>query len=351
MTTNRASETSRTLRVGVIGAGYMGNRYARLAAQHAGTVLSGVMDLDRVRAESTCALYGGSAFSSLEQLLDRDVVDAVVVSTFEDAHRDACLHALNAGLPVLVEKPIASSIEDARAIVAAAGAARVPLMVGHLLRFDARYSALRDAVRDPAFGSPLTASARRLNGVGAQQRLQGRSSLSAFLGVHDFDLLRWILDDEVVEVSATARRGHLQGMGYPVEDALYATLSFSRGTVAQVELGWILPSGHPSGFDQRMEVTGTAGYGVVDGAFSGFSLATSNRTSWPEMTIASDVGSQLQGSLERSFSAFIQSCAAGGVSPVTALDGLRALEIADAVERSAFTGTVVSLKSQAGSHA
>lgn len=332
------------LRIGVVGAGYMGQRYARMASEHPGTELAVVVDLNLDLAARTASEFGGTAYQAMEIALEETGPDAVVVATFEDSHVEPCVMALDAGVAVLVEKPLSSTIDGARSILAAADQSPAPLMVGHLLRFDGRYAALRDAVATGGLGSPLTATARRLNTVGAQARLQGRSTLPVFLGVHDFDLLRWILGDEVVEVSASARDGYLRGRGYPVEDAVFATLRFARGTLALVELGWILPTGHPSGFDQHLEITGSEGWASVDGVFSGFSLASAERLRWPDTTLAPIIGGSVGGALERSFSAFVNTVLAKGSPPVTGEDGLRALEIALAVQEAAAAGMRVPVR-------
>ena len=325
------------VRIGVVGAGYMGQRYARIASEHPGAELIAVVDVNTDVATTTALEYGAKAYQDVGTALQESSVDAVVVATFEDAHVEPCVMALEVGVAVLVEKPLSSTVSGARTILAAAAKSPAPLMVGHLLRFDGRYAALRNAVAAGELGTPLTAMARRLNTVNAQDRLRGRSTLPVFLGVHDFDLLRWVLNDEVVEVSASAREGHLRGLGYPVEDAVFATLTFSRGTLALVELGWILPPGHPSGFDQHLEITGTEGWASVDGVYSGFSLATAERLRWPDTTLAPVIGGVVGGALERSFSAFVDTVLAKGSPPVTGQDGLRALEIALAVQESAET--------------
>lgn len=341
MEVSKESAETHPVRVGVVGAGYMGQRYARIASESPSAALTAVVDLNLDLANRTAAEFGGTAYQSVETALQEFRADAIVVATFEDSHVEPCVMALEAGVAVLVEKPLSSSINGARRILDAADKSSAPLMVGHLLRFDGRYAALRNAVESGDLGSPLTATARRLNTVGAQERLRGRSTLPVFLGVHDFDLLRWILRDEVMEVSASAREGHLRGLGYAVEDAVFATLRFARGTLALVELGWILPAGHPSGFDQRLEITGSEGWASVDGVFSGVSLASAERLRWPDTTIAPIIGGSVGGALERSFSAFVDTILAKGVPPVTGQDGLRALEIALAVQEAAATGMTV----------
>jgi predicted dehydrogenase len=117
------------------------------------------------------------SFAGTEDLLAAGPLDGLIVATVEDAHLAPCLAALERNVGVLVEKPLATTMPDGQAIVDAARHGGALLMVGHILRFDARYALLRDAVAAGEVGQPLTVYARRLNGKGAQRRLRGRCSL------------------------------------------------------------------------------------------------------------------------------------------------------------------------------
>ena len=189
------------IRIGVVGAGYMGTNFARLIQAHPLCELAGIADLNPEVAARASESLCCSAFDSAEALLDRQV-DGLVVATVEDQHVGPCLAAFAQGAGVLVEKPLATTVADAEAIIAASVAADRPLLVGHVLRFDARYARLRQEVAAGTIGDPLTIFARRLNGIGAQNRLRGRCSLPLFLGVHDYDMVRWVAGSEVTEVVA-----------------------------------------------------------------------------------------------------------------------------------------------------
>ena len=148
---------------------------------------------------------------------------------------------------MLVEKPLASTIADGERIIAAARDGGAILSVGHLLRFDYRYAQIRRRCAAAMLGELQSLHARRWNTKSAQQRLRGRSSLPVFLGVHDYDLLRWIAGSEPVRVVAEGRSRVLAAQGYSVEDTNIALISFANGVLAVMEAGWILPEGHPSG--------------------------------------------------------------------------------------------------------
>lgn len=330
-------------RIGVVGAGFMGRAYAQILAHHPLAELAGIADADLAVARRAADPLAVPAYGSTEELLAGGGLAGLIVATVEDAHLGPARAAFAAGAGVLVEKPLATTVADGQAMIDAAAAAGALLMVGHVLRFDARYALLRDEVRSGRLGEPLTVYARRLNGKAAQERLKGRSSLPLFLGVHDYDAVRWTLGSEVVRVVAQERRGFLRGEGYDVEDASVALLTFANGVLATVEEGWLLPDGHPTGFDQRLEVNGTSGRAELVGHYAGLAVMTDERETWPDTALWPTVHGRVAGALERQTGHFVE-CLRGGASPlVTGADGLAALRIALAVEEAATTGRPVSL--------
>ena len=294
-------------------------------------------------AARAAAELGVDAYASAEELLEATATDGLIVATVENDHREPTELAFAAGAGVLVEKPIATTIDDAEQIIAAGERAGRPLLVGHVLRFDARYAQLREIVRSGGIGEPLTIYARRLNGIAAQDRLHGRCSLPLFLGVHDYDIVRWVTGSEVVEVIARARHGFLAGLGADVEDASVALLTLANGVLATVEEGWILPATHPAGFDQRLDVNGSAGRIELVGHEAGLSVMSAERYSWPDTQLWPTVHGEIVGALRRQTWHFVDVLRGAEEPLVSGADGLAALRIALAVEESARSGAAVRL--------
>lgn len=330
------------IRIGVVGAGYMGTNFARLIQAHPLCELAGIADLNPDVAGRASESLGCPAFGSANDLLASGRLDGLVITTVEDQHREPCLAAFAHGAGVLVEKPIATNIADAEAIVAASIAAKRPLLVGHVLRFDVRYARLRQEVASGTIGAPLTIYARRLNGIGAQNRLRGRCSLPLFLGVHDYDMVRWVANSDVVEVVAREHRGHLASFGYPVEDASVALLTLANGVLATVEEGWILPESHPVGFDQRFDVNGSTGRVELVGHEGGVAIM-GERLTWPDTHLWPTVHGQVDGALRRELWHFVDVLRGEAEPLISGADGLAALRIALAVEESARLGAAVRL--------
>src|ERR1700720_3858345 len=140
-------DADRLLRVGVVGVGVMGSNHARVYADLPGVRLVGVADPDGKQRDFVSRALGCSAFSGVEPLLAQGV-DAVTIAAPTHLHRELALCCIERGVHVLVEKPIAPSVEEGHAIIAAARRAGVALMVGHVERFNPAVEAIKDAICD-----------------------------------------------------------------------------------------------------------------------------------------------------------------------------------------------------------
>ena len=262
--------------------------------------------------------------------------------TPDGLHREPCERALEGGRHVLVEKPIATTVEDAEAIVAAARRAGVVLLVGHCLRFDPRYDQARQAVARGELGPIQTIYTRRANTVAAQDRLGGRCTLPLFLGVHDYDVMRWLAGSEVERVTAESKWGLLREQGFPVEDANCALLRFASGVLGIAELNWILPRGFPAAGDHRLDLVGSLGSLSIATLETGLRRADGQRAIQVDTASAPSVQGHPGGMFYFELRHFVD-CVRGRATPaVTPDDAVRALRIALAVERAAATGLAVA---------
>ena len=219
----------RSLRVGVIGVGVMGSNHARVFAGLPGAELVGVADPDRKQATSSPARSAAPAVADVDELLDLGV-DAVTIAAPTHLHRDIALACIARGVHVLVEKPIASSVEEGRDIIAAARRAGVTLMVGHVERFNPAVEAIKDAIRDEDI---LSIAITR---VGPFPPRMSNVGVVIDLAVHDIDLIRWFTDSEIVEVqpqlsSAVAER----------EDIALLQFRTASGVLAHINTNWLTP--------------------------------------------------------------------------------------------------------------
>lgn len=219
------------MRVGVVGVGSMGQNHARVYSEIA--ELAGVVDVDaqvgkRVAARAECEF-----FPSVKDLVNAGV-DAVSVAVPTNRHREVALELLEAGVHVLVEKPLAASVQEAREIEKAADRAGRTLAVGHVERHNPVVAFVKDALRADEFGDLVTASARRVSNFPTHVRDVG---VILDLGIHDVDVLRFVVGEPVESVYASGgRRRHEK-----FEDHATMLLNFANGVSGFVEVSWLTP--------------------------------------------------------------------------------------------------------------
>jgi UDP-N-acetylglucosamine 3-dehydrogenase len=217
------------LKVGVLGVGVMGSNHARVLADMAGVHLVGIADPDRKQRDSVARTLGCAAFSDIEGLL-RSGVDAVTVAAPTHLHHDLALACITRGVHVMVEKPIAPTVEEGRAIVAAARRAGVTLMIGHVERFNPAVESIKRAIKDQDI---LSIAITR---VGPFPPRMSNVGVVIDLAVHDIDLIRWFTDSEIVEIqpqlsSAVAER----------EDIALLQFRTASGVLAHINTNWLTP--------------------------------------------------------------------------------------------------------------
>jgi predicted dehydrogenase len=224
--------------VGIIGAGFMGMLHARAFSQLPDVRVVAVSDpavKERPRLpdqEEPLEVYQDHA-----KLLARKDIQAVVIASPENLHRQAVVDAARAGKHILLEKPIATTLEDADAIIAEAARRNVKLMMAHILRFDVRYAQIKAAVDDGTIGKPLVCYARRNATFAEARRLKGRVEVEEYISVHDIDQLFWFFNDKVVKVSAEIAEGPVK-KELGVHDYIWITMRFAGGGLGVVETGW-----------------------------------------------------------------------------------------------------------------
>ena len=217
------------LRVGVVGIGVMGSNHARVFSDLPGVKLVGVADPDRKQRGFVSETLGCAAFGGVEALL-AEGVDAVTIAAPTHLHRELALVCIEHGAHVLVEKPIAPSVEEGRAIIAAARRAGVVLMVGHVERFNPTVEALKEAIRNEDI---LSIAITR---VGPFPPRMSNVGVVIDLAVHDIDLIRWFTNSEIAEVqpqlsNAVAER----------EDIALLQFRTASGVLAHINTNWLTP--------------------------------------------------------------------------------------------------------------
>lgn len=243
-----------TVKVGVIGVGMIGQDHIRrLTKVLAGAAVTAVSDMDLARATSVAEGIGGAyAFATGEELVAASNVDAVVVTSWGPTHEQYVMAAIAAGKPVFCEKPLATTQEAClRILDAEMKFGRRLVQVGFMRRYDPAYRAMKEAIASGAIGAPLMMHASHRNpDVPSHYTADMAINDTA---VHDVDVARWLLDDEIVATSVLApRRNRHAG---DLRDPLFVLYEMASGAIVDVEVSVNIQYG----YDIRGEVVGEDG--------------------------------------------------------------------------------------------
>ena len=312
------------LAIGVIGAGRMGARHALTVRAIDGAELVAIADPSRLARER--ALSGARALETADW---RDLVgaprdlDAVIVATPSETHAEIAVAALEAGLHVLVEKPIATTVPDALRMIGAARESGRTLMVGHLERFNPAVRKVRHLVEEGRLGRIFRISARR---VGPQPRRVLDVGVAIDLATHDLDVMQYVLGERIERVFADGGRfSHSRH-----EDLLSCVLRFSGGAHGLLDVNWVTP-------EKQRDLTILGEAGMVRASYLTqevwFYETARGRTPWQEFALFQGDG---DGAVVRfavrhiepiraQLEAFIDCVIQRRPAPVTGEDGLLAL--------------------------
>jgi predicted dehydrogenase len=315
--------------------------YLAILSAMPGVELVGLWDEDAERGRRVAAANGTRAFPTGGELLGAGIHGAIVCSV-NTHHRGLVESAAAAGVHVLCEKPLATSIEDARAMVDACADAGSTLMTAFPMRFSPPVQALHAAHRAGSIGDVVCIEGVNTGEIPDVHRawfvdraLSGGGAVADHV-VHLADLYRWLLRSEVVQVYAVAN-AILRDRFSAVETGGLVSLRFANGVFATIDCSWSKPGSYPTWGGLSVEVVGTRGAVTVD-AFGQHLVLHGEAdagTSWPFW------GSDPSQAMLAEFASAIRE---GRQPAVTGVDGLRAVEIVDAAYRSIAEGQPVTLE-------
>lgn len=328
-------------RWGLIGASTIAKEWVIGAIRATGGDIVSVMSTSAERGKAYATENGiAKSVTTLDALVNDPDVDAVYISTTNELHRDQTLAAAKAGKHILCEKPLAMSLEDARAMTKAAKDAGVVMATNHHLRNAATHRAIRDAIQAGRIGTPL--SARVFHAVYLPPHLQGwrldkpeaGGGVILDITVHDADTLRFVLDSDPVEAIAFSQAGGMGKAG--LEDAVMGVLRFRNGVIAQFH----------DGFTTKFAETGLEVHGT-DGSLIGRNVMTQRAVGTVTLRNAEgeyDLPLDHKNLYETALSAFHAAVAGKGKPSATGEDGVWSLATGLAVVEAARTGKTVRIE-------
>jgi myo-inositol 2-dehydrogenase / D-chiro-inositol 1-dehydrogenase len=328
------------LKVAVIGTGFIGSVHARNIARHPDAELVAVSDANVEIAKKIAATTGAETVTDIAEIFNNKNIHSVLIATPTDTHVDYLKRAADAGKAIYCEKPIGLDYEEARKAVSAVRAAGVPAMLGFNRRFDASHAAIKEAVDRGEVGKveivqltsrgPKPPPISYVKVSGGQLRDQT---------IHFFDLLRWLTNDEPVEVYALGAALVDPAIGEAGDvDTSIVSLRMASGALCQIDSS----RRAAYGYDERVEIFGSEG--LVESArqnFRGVSIYKGRQIfkdglhpGWFE---------RIEQSYYQAIDAFIQSVERGTPPSPSLEDGLKAQLIADKATESIKTGQPIKI--------
>ena len=330
----------RELRVGLAGLGSMGRNHLRVLSARTDLVLAAVADPVAAALAEATAQTGAQGFAEPLAMIGEAELDAVVIAAPTMAHVPLALAAIERGIAVLVEKPLAATIDEGMRIVVAARSAGVPVQVGHVERFNPAVLELGRLIDAGWLSTVYSIASRRAGPFPARIRDVG---VTVDLATHDVDILSWIAGERPSRVYAeTAQRVHASH-----EDLLFGLLHFPSGATGMLDVNWLTPVKR-----RQLVVVGEEGMFELDYLTQRLTFTRATDTTNPRLiggyapTFEGEVlelpvatTEPLAGELE----AFVSVVRDGGRPIVDAEDGLWAVAIATSMLDAAADGRTVDL--------
>ena len=312
------------LGVAVIGTGFWGRNHARIFKELEETELLAVCDINAERAKNAAKQFGVRAYTSIGKLLKRKDVEAVSNCVWSLNLAKETLKALKAGKHVLVEKPMATNVKQAEKLLETAEEEGLHLSVGFLMRFIPGIQHMKNAIEDKTIGNLVCATAKR---VSEWPERIGDVGVVKDTAIHDIDITRYLFSEEPIAVYA--KTGSMKYKKF--EDYAQIMLTFEGGKSAFIESNWLTPYK-----TRTLVVTGSKAIMKLDYITQELTIENAKETIQPRYPWREPLKLELQ---------HFANCVLKKEKPlITGMDGLKALQIAEAVLKSSATGRAVKLR-------
>lgn len=331
------------IRIAVLGCGRIGVMHAANIAAHPRASLAGVYDIHAPAAKAVAAKTGAKVFPSAEAIFASADVDAVLIATATDTHADLLELAVAAGKPVLCEKPIDLSLARVNQCATKIAGAKVPIQLGFVRRFDPGHAAVRKAIEAGDIGElHQVVITSRDPGLAPEAYLKVSGGILRDMTIHDLDMARFILGEEVTEVFATGSRlvdpALMEKLGD--HDTVTVVLKTASGRQA------IITNSRRAtyGYDQRVEALGTKGMAISENRRPHeMTLHTADFTDRAEPLLNFFI-ERYREAFDAEISEFVAAIEEKRAPSVGFEDGRMALVLAEAALKSINEGRVVAVK-------
>ena len=328
--TTRLKMKNNPIKIAILGAGYMGQNHTRILSTLGKVNVEAICDKDIQKAEKVAKQYKIKSYTSYQTLLQNEQLNAISICLPTSLHYESATVAIEKGINLFIEKPICSTEEEAKKLINRAHIKKVAVMVGHVERFNPVINEIKQRIKSGELGKIFQIHTQRFSPPPSRAH-----DVSAIidLATHDIDVIQYLLDEKPIRVYAeTDNRAHRR------EDLMSAMMRFKNGVIGLIEVSWL----HPTKI-RNIRVLGENGMYVADYITQELLFYRQNENLFnnslsQQLSITrSDVvkvAFQAKEPLQIELEAFIDALISGKKMPVTAQDGLLALEMAQKMLKS-----------------
>lgn len=321
--------------VGILGAGYMGQNHARVLSSLEDVNFIAVCDKDFEKAEEISKQYKVKSYKSFQKLIEEENLDAVIICLPTTLHFEAAICAIRKGMAVFIEKPVCSTVKEAKSLIKKAR--KVPIMVGHIERFNPVVSEIKQRIKSGELGKVLKIHTQRFSPPTGRA---GDVSAIIDLATHDIDIIQYLLGNKPIRIYAETQNSY-----HNSEDLMSALIRFKDGAIGLIEVSWL----HPIK-TRNLTVMGEKGMYVANyltqelffyrqnkSLFRNNFFPPTSQTRADVIKIAFEAKEPLRIELESFFDALRSKTQ----MPVTAKDGLLAIQTAEYMALSGFDHKII----------
>ncbi|MBS7656187.1 Gfo/Idh/MocA family oxidoreductase [Candidatus Bathyarchaeota archaeon] len=301
------------LKIIVVGAGFWGKNQLRILSEMKKVKLTGICDINESKAKVLGEKYNIPWFTNLDEALNKLDFDAATICTPTITHAEVAKKILAYGKHILIEKPMTSTIKEAKELISLAEENNAFLTVGFIERFNPAIKYLKNIIKAGKLGKIILIIARRVTRW--PERI-GDVGVTKDSAIHDIDVMRFLLENEVKSVYAKA--GSLK---HKFEDYSEAMMSFNDGAIGFIDANWLTPRKIRTLIVTGSEATATVNYLTQELTIENSRLTVKPRIKWEEP-------------LYLELKNFVESTLKNKQPEPTGLDGLKALEVCEAILES-----------------
>jgi len=316
------------LRVGILGAGYMGQSHARVTSSIEEVELTSIADVNLAKAQKIAHQYKINVYKNYKDLLKNERINVVIIALPTSLHFEAAKAALSQKLVTFLEKPITESTAQAQSLLNLQKKFKTPIMVGHIERFNPAVNEIKQRIASNELGQILQIHTQRFSPPNSRV-----TDVSAIidLATHDIDIIQYLLDQPPERIYSETHN-HF----YNKTDFMSALIRFKKGVIGLVEVSWL----HPMKI-RKLTVLGeygmySANYLTQELYFYRQNINHKRNNKFLSSTKADvvKIGFESKEPLQLELEAFFNSVLYKQPMPVTAEDGLFALQVAEKITRS-----------------